>query len=42
MTRLVLGFGSAVQVVEPKALAQRVRDAAVTAIEAYRAVQATP
>jgi proteasome accessory factor C len=42
MTRLVLGFGSAVQVVEPAALAQRVRDAAATAIEAYQAVQATP
>ncbi len=42
MTRLVLGFGSDVQVVEPEALARRVRDAATTAIEAYRAVQATP
>jgi hypothetical protein len=31
-----------VQVVEPAALAQRVRDAAATAIEAYQAVQATP
>ena len=33
MTRLVLGFGSAVQVVEPQSLAQRVRDAAAAALE---------
>jgi proteasome accessory factor C len=35
MTRLVLGFGSAVQVVEPASLAQRVRDAATAALKAY-------
>jgi proteasome accessory factor C len=38
MTRLVLGFGSAVQVVEPQSLAQRVRDAAAAALESYQAV----
>jgi proteasome accessory factor C len=37
MTRLVLGFGSAVQVLEPESLALRVRDAAVAALEAYQA-----
>jgi len=37
MTRLVLGFGSAVQVVEPASLAQRVRDAATAALKAYDA-----
>lgn len=36
MTRLVLGFGSAVQVQAPEALAQRVRDAAVAALESYQ------
>ena len=36
MTRLVLGFGSAVQVVEPLSLAQRVRDAAAAALESYQ------
>jgi proteasome accessory factor C len=38
MTRLVLGFGSAVQVVEPESLAQRVRDAAAAALESYKAL----
>ncbi|RFD24142.1 protein pafC [Mycobacterium uberis] len=36
MTRLVLGFGSAVQVQAPGALAQRVQDAAVAALQSYR------
>jgi proteasome accessory factor C len=38
MTRLVLGFGAAVHVVEPQSLAQRVRDAAAAALESYQAV----
>jgi len=38
MTRLVLGFGSAVQVVEPQSLAQRVRDAAAAALVSYQAL----
>src|SRR3984885_8109973 len=38
MTRLVLGFGSDVRVVEPQSLAQRVRDAAAAALESYQAV----
>lgn len=37
MTRLVLGFGSAVQVLAPESLAERVRTAAVAALDAYRA-----
>jgi proteasome accessory factor C len=36
MTRLVLGFGAAVRVLEPESLARRVRDAAVAAFELYR------
>jgi proteasome accessory factor C len=36
MTRLVLGFGSAVRVLEPASLAQRVRDAAGAALAAYQ------
>jgi proteasome accessory factor C len=36
MTRLVLGFGAAVQVLEPESLAQRVRDAAAAAVECYQ------
>lgn len=36
MTRLVLGFGSAVQVLVPESLAQRVRDAATAALQSYR------
>jgi proteasome accessory factor C len=36
MTRLVLGFGSAVRVLEPQSLAQRVRDAAAAALESYQ------
>ena len=40
MTRLVLGFGSAVRVLEPESLAQRVRDAAAAALESYQAVTA--
>ncbi|WP_096288408.1 helix-turn-helix transcriptional regulator [Mycobacterium ahvazicum] len=38
MTRLVLGFGPDVRVVEPQSLAQRVRDAAAAALESYQAV----
>lgn len=38
MTRLVLGFGSEVRVLEPQSLAQRVRDAAAAALQAYQAV----
>lgn len=37
MTRLVLGLGDGVEVLEPRALAQRVRDAAAAALQAYRA-----
>jgi proteasome accessory factor C len=37
MGRLVLGLGSAVRVVAPESLAQRVRDAAVAALDAYQA-----
>ncbi|MCV7079136.1 helix-turn-helix transcriptional regulator [Mycobacterium szulgai] len=37
MTRLVLGFGSDVQVLAPESLAQRVRAAAVAAVQAYQA-----
>lgn len=37
MTRLVLGFGSDVQVLAPESLAQRVRDAAAAAVQAYQA-----
>jgi proteasome accessory factor C len=36
MTRLVLGFGPAVRVLEPASLAQRVRDAAAAALESYQ------
>jgi proteasome accessory factor C len=36
MTRLVLGFGSAVRVLEPQSLAHRVRDAAAAALESYQ------
>jgi proteasome accessory factor C len=38
MTRLVLGFGAGVQVIEPQTLAQRVRDAAATALESYQSL----
>jgi proteasome accessory factor C len=38
MTRLVLGLGPAVQVLEPRSLAQRVRDAAAAALETYQTV----
>src|SRR6201999_150213 len=38
MTRLVLGFGPDVRVVEPQSLAQRVRDAAAAALDSYQAV----
>ncbi|CQD15664.1 DNA-binding protein [Mycobacterium lentiflavum] len=38
MTRLVLGFGADVRVVEPRSLAERVRDAAAAALESYQAV----
>ncbi|OIN81569.1 helix-turn-helix transcriptional regulator [Mycobacterium malmoense] len=37
MTRLVLGFGAAVQVVAPESLARRVRAAAAAALESYQA-----
>ena len=36
MARFVLGFGSAVQVLDPPQLAERVREAASTALDAYR------
>jgi proteasome accessory factor C len=39
MTRLVLGFGSAVRVLEPESLALRVRDAAARAVAAYQAAE---
>ncbi|MGB9227658.1 WYL domain-containing protein, partial [Mycobacterium sp.] len=39
MTRLVLGFGSAVQVLAPESLAQRIRAAAVAALDAYQALK---
>lgn len=39
MTRLVLGFGAAVRVLAPESLTQRVRHAAVTALDAYRAAE---
>ncbi|MGE2736897.1 helix-turn-helix transcriptional regulator [Mycolicibacterium vaccae] len=35
MSKFVLGFGSAVQVLEPRTLAERVRSAAVAALAAY-------
>jgi proteasome accessory factor C len=35
MARFVLGFGSAVRVLEPQSLADRVRDFAVSALQAY-------
>jgi proteasome accessory factor C len=41
MTRLVLGFGAAVRVLEPESLALRVRDAAGAAVESYQAAQST-
>jgi len=37
MARFVLGFGSAVRVLEPDSLAQRVRDSAAAALSAYGA-----
>jgi len=36
MTRLVLGFGPAVRVLEPESLAQRVREAAAAALVSYQ------
>ncbi|QNI07379.1 YafY family transcriptional regulator [Mycobacterium kubicae] len=39
MTRLLLGFGSDVQVLAPESLAQRVRDQAAAALAAYRAAE---
>ncbi|MCV7195722.1 helix-turn-helix transcriptional regulator [Mycobacterium angelicum] len=39
MTRLVLGFGSDVQVLAPESLAQRVRAAAAAAVQAYQAAE---
>ncbi|MDP7701577.1 YafY family protein [Mycobacterium sp. TY815] len=41
MTRLILGLGSAVRVLAPESLAQRVRAAALAGVEAYQAVQST-
>jgi len=38
MTRLVLGFGAGVQVIEPQSLAHRVRDAAAAALESYQSL----
>lgn len=38
MTRLVLGFGADVKVLEPESLARRVRDAATAALQSYQAV----
>jgi proteasome accessory factor C len=35
MARFVLGFGSAVRVLEPESLARRVRESAVAALGAY-------
>ena len=35
MARFVLGFGSAVRVLEPESLARRVRDSAEAALSAY-------
>jgi proteasome accessory factor C len=35
MARFVLGFGSAVRVLDPRSLADRVRDSAVAALQAY-------
>jgi proteasome accessory factor C len=37
MARQVLGLGSAVQVLAPQSLANRVRDAAVAGLESYQA-----
>jgi proteasome accessory factor C len=42
MTRLVLGFGSAVQVLTPESLAQRVRAAAAAAVAAYQSFETGP
>ncbi|WP_205873295.1 helix-turn-helix transcriptional regulator [Mycobacterium camsae] len=41
MTRLILGLGSAVQVLAPESLGQRVRAAAVAGVEAYQAAQSS-
>jgi proteasome accessory factor C len=40
MARFVLGFGSAVRVLEPPSLAERVRQSAVAALGAYESVSA--
>jgi proteasome accessory factor C len=40
MARFVLGFGSAVRVLEPQSLADRVRGSAVAALEAYEGMTA--
>jgi proteasome accessory factor C len=37
MARFVLGFGSAVRVLAPESLAQRVRESAAAALSAYEA-----
>ncbi|CAM4432556.1 Proteasome accessory factor C [Mycobacterium basiliense] len=39
MTRLMLGFGSAVEVLEPESLAHRVRAAAMAGLAAYQAAE---
>jgi proteasome accessory factor C len=39
MARFVLGFGSAVRVLEPESLARRVREAAAAALQAYDAAE---
>jgi proteasome accessory factor C len=41
MTRLVLGLGAAVRVLEPESLGLRVRDAAAAALESYRMTGST-
>lgn len=40
MARFVLGFGAAVRVLEPAALADRVRESAAAALEAYDVLEA--
>ena len=42
MARFVLGFGSAVRVLEPQQLADRVRQTAAAALDAYRVGTESP
>ena len=42
MARFVLGFGSAVRVLEPQSLADRVRESAAAALRAYEVGDGTP